>query len=62
MQGGEPIVEQEELELVLEAILFASGDPVPVERMSQIVGQRPKAVSQACQSLADRLLADVLGS
>ncbi|HCO62528.1 MAG TPA: SMC-Scp complex subunit ScpB [Clostridiales bacterium] len=47
-------MEQEELELVLEAILFASGDPVPVERMSQIVGQRPKAVSQACQSLADR--------
>ena len=48
-------MEQSELERALEAILFAAGEPVSVERMATATASEPELVEQAAQALMDRL-------
>ena len=38
----------------LEAILFASGDPVPMQRAALVLGVEPQIISDAAQALNDR--------
>ena len=42
-----------ELESAIEGILFAAGDPVPVERICLTLGQDRDTVDSVCQRLAD---------
>lgn len=48
-------MEHSELERAVEAILFAAGEPVAVERMAAATACSPDAVEAAAQSLMDRL-------
>lgn len=48
-------MEIQNIEAILEAILFASGDPVPVDRLSEIVEIEPETVYQLCLTLRDRM-------
>ena len=48
-----PIMDQKELESAIEGILFAAGDPVPVERLCLTLGQDRETVDGACQRIAD---------
>ena len=47
-------MELKELESVIEGILFASGDPVGVERICMTLEQDRETVDAVCQRLADR--------
>lgn len=42
-----------DIKAVVEAILFASGDPIRMERIAQILGVETEAVQEAGQALAD---------
>ena len=42
-----------ELESAIEGILFAAGDPVPVERICLTLGQDKETVDSVCQRMAD---------
>lgn len=42
------------IECIIEAILFAAGDAVPVERLAQVLGADRETVAQALQALSDR--------
>ena len=42
-----------ELESAIEGILFAAGDPVPVERICLTLGQDRETVDSVCQRMAD---------
>ena len=44
-----------DLEGVIEGILFASGDPVPVSRIAAVLGVPPETILDAACSIADRL-------
>ncbi len=46
-------MEQHELDSVLEAILFASGEPVSADRIAAVLGEAADAVLEAAQRLAD---------
>lgn len=48
-------MEQIELMCAIEAILFAAGEPVEVERIAAATETRPEEVLLAAQALADRL-------
>ena len=39
----------------LEAVLFASGDPIGIDRLSQVFGIKPEAVEEAAEKLKVRL-------
>lgn len=45
-------MEHEELLSVIEAILFAAGDPVPASRIAQIVGEETQTIISAARELA----------
>lgn len=45
-------MEHEQLLSVIEAILFASGDPIPAARIAQIVGEETQTVLSAARELA----------
>ena len=47
-------MELKELEGAIEGILFAAGDPVPLDRMSFVLEQDKETVESVCQRLADR--------
>lgn len=46
-------MELKELEAAIEGILFAAGDPVPVERICFTLDQDKETVESVCQKLAD---------
>ena len=46
-------MELKELESAIEGILFAAGDPVPVERLCLTLEQGRETVDSVCQRLAD---------
>lgn len=46
-------MELKELECTVEGILFAAGDPVPVERMAATLEQDVETVDSVCRRLAD---------
>ncbi|MBR4158306.1 MAG: SMC-Scp complex subunit ScpB [Oscillospiraceae bacterium] len=46
-------MEQLELDSAIEAILFASGEPVSADRIAAVLGEEPEAVLNAAQRLAD---------
>ncbi len=46
-------MEHEELLSVIEAILFAAGDPVPAARIAQILGEETETIHAAAKNLAD---------
>ena len=46
-------MEQNELDSVLEAILFASGEPVSADRIAAVLGLDPETVLEGAQRLAD---------
>lgn len=46
-------MELKELEHTIEGILFAAGDPVPMERMAATLEQDVETVERVCSSLAD---------
>ena len=48
-----PIMDQKELESAVEGILFAAGDPVPVERLCLTLDQDRETVDNVCQRLSD---------
>ena len=54
-------MEQAELERILEAILFAAGDPVATDRLCRATECGRDEVERAAQSLADRLSYDRRG-
>lgn len=45
-------MEHEELLSVIEAVLFAAGDPIPAARIAQIVGEETQMVVSAARELA----------
>ena len=47
-------MELKELEGAIEGILFAAGDPVPVDRICFVLEQDKEAVESVCQRLADQ--------
>ena len=49
-------MEYKELSAALEAILFASGDPVPAERIAQVLGVDAQQVFAAADVLASELV------
>lgn len=54
-------MELKELEGAIEGILFASGDPVPVERICFVLEQDKETVESVCQRLADQYSYDRRG-
>ena len=48
-------MEQAELERVIEAILFAAGEPVETERIALATQTDPDEIEQAAKALMDRL-------
>ena len=48
-------MEQIELQRIIEAILFAAGEPVELDRLAQSIECDPKEVRQAVDALADEL-------
>ena len=48
-------MEQEELERAVEAILFAAGEPVAVERLAMATATTPEQAERAAQAVMDRL-------
>lgn len=54
-------MELKELEGAIEGILFAAGDPVPVERICFVLEQDRETVENVCQRLADQYSYDRRG-
>lgn len=54
-------MELKELEGAIEGILFAAGDPVPVERICFVLEQDRETVETVCQRLADQYSYDRRG-
>lgn len=48
-------MEQDELQRVLTAVLFAAGEPVAVERMAQTLQVEPEEIHTAAKALMDEL-------
>lgn len=46
---------KQELVSALEAVLFSSGDPISIERLTQIFEIKPEAVEKAAEDLAQKL-------
>ena len=53
LRGEVPGMELKELESAIEGILFAAGDPVPVERICLTLEQDRETVDSVCQRMAD---------
>ncbi len=49
-------MDKPELQGALEGILFASGEPVPVERIAAVLAIEPEEVLEAARTLADKLV------
>lgn len=47
---------KQELVSALEAVLFSSGDPISIERLSQVFEIKPEAVEKAADDLQKRLI------
>lgn len=47
-------MEEERLDAAVEAVLFASGDPVPADRLAEVLGEETDRVLAAAKRLADR--------
>lgn len=47
------ILEEREFQSALEAILFAAGEPIPMERICLALGVERAQVEEACKKLAD---------
>jgi segregation and condensation protein B len=47
-------VETHDIESAVEGILFASGDPVPVERIASAIGVERRLIADAAESMGDR--------
>ncbi len=45
-------LENDELKAVLEALLFVSGDPLPVKRLADVVEQEPEAIRELLDEMA----------
>ena len=54
-------MEQEQLQRIIEAILFAAGERVEVARLAQTLEVDPKEIVQATDALADQLAYDRRG-
>lgn len=54
-------MELKELEGAIEGILFAAGDPVPVDRICFVLEQDKETVESVCQRLADQYSYDRRG-
>lgn len=54
-------MELKELEGAIEGILFAAGDPVPLERICFVLEQDKETVDSVCQRLADQYSYDRRG-
>jgi segregation and condensation protein B len=52
------VLSRDELQCALEAVLFASGDPVSLERICEITGVEKNVAVEAMAMLADRYLRD----
>ena len=52
---------EREIESALEAVLFASGDPVPAERIAKVIGAPPEDVFAAADRLAEDYLSRAAG-
>lgn len=48
----EPLT-QDELKSILEALLFVSGDPVPLKRLAEVVELEPEVVGQALAEMSE---------
>ena len=48
-------MEHEELLSVIEAILFAAGDPVPASRIALVTGEETQTIVSAARSLPRRM-------
>ena len=59
-RGGAPL-ELKQLQAAIEGILFAAGDPVPVERICLALEQDRDTVNSVCQNLADEYRYDRRG-
>lgn len=53
-------MEFNELVLALEAVLFASGEPISIQRLSQTFEVEPSEVQKAAEALAQKLESDSL--
>jgi len=60
LQAGEPDIQlsPEDAPAALEALLFAAGDPVPLEKLQQITGLERHALRNILGNMADRYLRD----
>lgn len=54
-------MEQEELQRVIEAILFAAGEPVEIERLAASLETEKSEITAAADALADKLAFDRRG-
>lgn len=54
-------MERSELEAGIEAVLFALGEPVKLEKLAQAVEAEAEQVEKACASLSDRYRYDRAG-
>ena len=54
-------MELKQLQAAIEGILFAAGDPVPVERICLALEQDRDTVNSVCQNLADEYRYDRRG-
>ena len=50
-----------EIVSALEAVLFASGDPIGIERLSQVFDVKPEQVEKAAEKLKARLIENMSG-
>ena len=48
-------MEQAQIQRILEAILFASGERMEITRLASVVGVEPRDIEDAANTLADRL-------
>lgn len=48
-------MEHDELLSVIEAILFAAGDPVPASRIALVTGEQTQTIISAAKDLARRM-------
>ena len=54
-------MEREELQRIIEAILFAAGERVEISRLAQTLEVDPKDITEATDALADKLAYDRRG-
>lgn len=47
-------MERQELEVIIEAMLFAAGDPVPIETLSEVLGTDKKTIISVVENMMER--------